>query len=387
VMRDDRPQAVDQSTAADELRQDDPRRLGELSGRLDSLPDGHPSSRFDANGTPRQPSVDLRDLAERFDEDESDAEADGTASDLGAAGHGPDQSGDKVRSDVETPDAEQSADQKPLITDAEWAEHVTDVRTRLGDAQRAGLSTDQQYTIDSRREVWSDERDLIHDSIIDDLYSRSHSVPCDGKAIVAGGLGGAGKSTVLSRHAGIDLSQYLTINPDDIKEEMARRGLIPEVGGLTPMEASDLVHEECSHIAKRVARRAEADGKNIIWDITMSSRESTERRITDLRADGYSVDGIFVDIPVDTSVRRADARHREGYNDYLAGTGLGGRYVPAELIEAQADPDWGSKNRKTFEEVRHLFDHWSRYDNSVDGRPPTLAQTDSLDTTSREERF
>jgi predicted kinase len=374
---------LDRSTAADEVRQDDSRLPGELGERLDSLPDGHPSSRFEADGTPRQPSIDLRDLAEGFD----DEQADGAASDLGAAGPDADQSGDEVRTDVEKPDAERPADQKLLITDAEWAEHITDIRTRLGDAQRSGLSTDQQYTIDSRREVWSDERDLIHDSIIEDLYSRSHSVPCDGKAIVAGGLGGAGKSTVLSRHAGIDLSQYLTINPDDIKEEMARRGLIPEVDGLTPMEASDLVHEECSHIAKRVARRAEGDGKNIIWDITMSSRESTERRITDLRADGYSVDGIFVDIPIDTSIRRADARHREGYNDYLAGNGLGGRYVPAELIEAQADPDWGSKNRKTFEEVRHLFDRWSRYDNSVDGRPPALAQTDSPDPTSREERF
>jgi predicted kinase len=248
------------------------------------------------------------------------------------------------------------------------------------------LATNIQYTIDSRGKVWSEERDLIHDSVVEDLYNRSHSVPCEGKGIVAGGLGGAGKSTVLSKHAGIDLSQYLTINPDDIKEEMAKSGLIPKVEGLTPMEASDLVHEESSHIAKRIARRAEADGKNIIWDITMSSLESTERRITNLRAGGYAVEGIFVDIPVETSVRRAEARHREGYNDYLDGIGMGGRYVPAELIQAQADPDWGSKNRKTFEGVSHLFDRWSRYDNSVDGRPPVLAQTDQPDdTTGRRE--
>ena len=43
-------------------------------------------------------------------------------------------------------------------------------------------------------------------------------VPCERKAIVAGGLPGAGKTTVLPEFAGIDLSQYLMINPDVIKE-------------------------------------------------------------------------------------------------------------------------------------------------------------------------
>lgn len=382
-MREDRPEALDRS--ADWAREA-AHPPAELGRRLDALPDGHPSSRYDADGALREGGVRLRDLEAGFDDDAvggGDAVCGGHAvcGEQVASGAGGDRS-----IGLETADVEQPADQKSLISDAEWKEHVADVRIRLDDAREAKLATDIQYTIDSRGKVWSEERDLIHDSVVEDLYNRSHSVPCESKAIVAGGLGGAGKSTVLSKHAGIDLSRYLTINPDDIKEEMAKRGLIPEVEGLTPMEASDLVHEESSHIAKRIARRAEADGKNIIWDITMSSLESTERRITDLRAGGYAVEGIFVDIPVETSVRRAEARHREGYNDYLDGTGLGGRYVPAELIQAQADPDWGSKNRKTFEEVSHLFDRWSRYDNSVDGRSPVLAQRDQPDDTNREER-
>ena len=139
------------------------------------------------------------------------------------------------------------------------------------------------------------------------------------------------------------------------------------------MEATELVHEESSHIAKRLALRATADQRNVIWDITMSSRESTEKRIDQLHAAGYSVTGIFVDIPVEVSVRRAEARHRAGHEDYRAGIGLGGRYVPPEVIRAQSDQEWGSQNRKTFEAVRHRFDQWSRYDNSVDGRPPALA--------------
>ncbi len=201
-------------------------------------------------------------------------------------------------------------------------------------------------------------------------------MPCDFRAIIAGGLGGSGKSTILGQHAGIDRSQYLTINPDDIKEEMALRGLIPQVEGLSPMEASDLVHEESSHIAKQLAQRAQSDGKNVIWDITMQSQATTERRINDLRAAGYNrVDGIFVDISVEASVRRADARHREGHDDYLAGKGLGGRFVPEDVIKRQADPEWGSKNRKIFENVKRILDNWFIFDNSVDGGNPALRDT------------
>jgi len=107
---------------------------------------------------------------------------------------------------------------------------------------------------------------------------------------------------------------------------------------------------------------------------------SAEHRVDSLRADGYTrVDGMFVDIPVDVSVRRADARHREGHDEYLAGTGLGGRFVPEELIRAQADPEWGSQNRRNFEQLKHRFDSWARYDNSVDGSSPVLADCHTPD--------
>jgi predicted kinase len=197
-------------------------------------------------------------------------------------------------------------------------------------------------------------------------------------------LPGAGKTTVLERHAGIDRSQYLTINPDEIKNEIAKRDMIPEVEGLSPMEASDLVHEESSHIAKRLARRAMREGKNVVWDITMSSRESTYERICSLREFGYSrVEGIFVDIPVDVGIRRSDTRHREGHDSYCAGQGQGGRFVPTEVIAAQADPDWGSRNRRTFEQIKPHLDAWLHCDNSVDGRHPLLVDSDGREEDQR----
>ena len=297
-----------------------------LRQRMDQLPPGHPSSPYEADGSRREPYPRSSDVDGAFS-----------------------------------------------FTDAEWVDHVTEVREELEDAQAKGLSTDRQHTIDPEGLVWSAGQTEIHDRIIDDLYTKWASIPCEHKAIVAGGLPGAGKTTVLGRYAAIDSSQYMKINPDDIKEELAARGLIPEVNGLSPMEASDLVHEESSYLAKRLADRARVDGKNIIWDITMSSYTSAERRIDDLRSDGYnSVTGIFVDIPVELSARRADARHREDEESYRAGKGPGGRFVPAEVIGRQSDETWGSKNRRTFEELKQRFDHWTIYDNSVDGGQPAL---------------
>ena len=144
------------------------------------------------------------------------------------------------------------------------------------------------YTINGAGEVWLEERERLHDAIIEDVYERAADVPCEFKAIVAGGLGGAGKTTVLTQHANIDLSRFLMINPDNIKVEMARRGMIPKIDGLSPMEASELAHQESSHLAKRLAHRAQADGKNLIWDITMSSEGTTAGRIDDLRKAGYT---------------------------------------------------------------------------------------------------
>jgi predicted ABC-type ATPase len=312
----------------------------DLRGRLERLPTGHPSSpRNDDRGCKPLPT-DLAELELPLPDDSAAADPD--------------------------PKVEQRATVEPL-TDAEYAEHVREVRDRLEQARADGLASDQQYTIDPDREIWSEDREARHDEIIDELYDR---------AIIAGGLPGAGKSSVLEGHAGIDRSRFLTIDPDEIKAELARRGMIPPVENLSPMEASGLVHEESSHIARQLAYRAQAEGKNVVWDITMSSKSSTERRIDDLRGAGYlRIEGIFVDIPVETSEVRVEFRHRVGLDEYHAGKGDGGRYVPPEVIREKADLIWGSVNRRTFEEVKSRFDGWSIYDNSTDGRPPTLTDT------------
>lgn len=301
----------------------------ELRDRLKDLPPGHPSSPWEEDGAPRPPAPRLADL-ERLD---------------------------------------------PPLDDAAYAAHRDVVKDRLERAIEERLTTKDRFAIDKDGEAWVAERRWAHDEIVNEIYSAAADIPCERKAIIAGGLGGAGKTTVLDQHANIDRSNFLTINPDEFKEELARRGLVPEMPGLSPMEASSLVHEESSHIARMLAGRALADGKNVIWDVTLSTARSAASRVEELRVAGYQhIEGIFVDIPIETSVARAVARHRHGHDRYLAGEGLGGRYVSDDIIRSQADPDHGSANRGAFESIKHQLTYWAIYDNSVDGRPPILQE-------------
>ena len=137
--------------------------------------------------------------------------------------------------------------------------------------------------------------------------------------------------------AGIDASRYLTISIDAILAEMAERGLIPHVDGLSPLEAADLVHAEAQFLAKRLGLRALADGRNVIWDISFASQHAVESWIAAHRRAGYTIHAIFTELSIEESVRRSAAMHRRGHDEYRQGRGYGGRFIPAEAIRALAD--------------------------------------------------
>jgi anti-sigma regulatory factor (Ser/Thr protein kinase) len=325
-----------------------------LQERLENLPRGHPSSPFRDDGTRKPPPPDLRPHELPL----------------------PDELPDPHPSTPPSESLTDAPDPIEPLTDEQYTDHVREVRTSLDQARAQGRATDEQHTIDQNNQVWSKERKEVQRPIVEDLYSHASDVPNERRAVIAGGLPGSGKSTILEQYVGIDKSEYLTVDPDRVKEEMATRGLIPQIDGLTPMEASDLAHEESSYIGKLLAHRAQADGKNLIWDITMSSRASAESRIESLRAAGYThIEGIFVDITTRTSEARAEMRHRIGLEEFRSGKGNGGRLIPSDIIINHTDPEWGSCNRRNFEQIKDQFDSWSIFDNSVDGRAPTLTET------------
>ena len=149
------------SSAADEPSEDkaaDSQHAGGPSG--ESGPDVPPVS--------QQETTELRDPAQQ-----------GLSEVTETASISPDASGDNVGYD----------DSPPPLTDLEWVEHVTTVCDRLW--ERALCRSDHRlppYTIDPAHKIWSEERGLLHDSIINDIYAKAANVPCELKAIITGGL-------------------------------------------------------------------------------------------------------------------------------------------------------------------------------------------------------
>jgi hypothetical protein len=134
----------------------------------------------------------------------------------------------------------------------------------------------------------------------------------------------------------VDPGRYFRVSIDLVLEELARRSLIPVVAGLSSMDSADLVHSEAQHVAKRLAARAIADGRNLLLDVTMGSEPSVRSWLVNLGLAVYSVDVVIAAIESEDAVRWAEEQHRRGHDQYVRGCGNGGRFVPAEAIRVAA---------------------------------------------------
>lgn len=267
------------------------------------------------------------------------------------------------------------------LSDAEYDVYAKDLQARIDAATAEGRTTDKlhgvEYTMDNGKTgvLWNADREALHNEIVEDVWQRMFAhVPNEGKAIFSGGLGGAGKGTALKKLPGDVKRNYATIDPDGMKEELAKRGMVPEVEGMDPMEGAGLIHEESSHLAGLIAARAIRERKNLIYDTTMAKAKSVTSKMDELEAAGYEPPrAIFVEVPIEVSVSRALSRHKNGLERARNGEGLGGRYVPVNIIRSHAtDGPANSKNREAFDEVRNRFGEWAIYDNSVNGRDSVL---------------
>jgi len=270
-------------------------------------------------------------------------------------------------------------DRNKEMSQIQLAKHYNYVSDTISELYKKGMTTEKTHARETKAGLaFNDERVKAHTEIINEFIEKYKEVPENGEALFAGGLGGAGKSTVLGQYAGIDQSKYVTLNPDDIKEIMAEKGLIPKVKGLTPMEASPLVHEEASHITAIIFEKIRQKKKNIIFDITMSSLGSVQNRILHLKKAGYTkVSGVFVDITPETSHERGEYRYRQGLQDYLKNkNGHGGRFLPGNItsgLKTDEDSQFKSKNAENFVNLAKLggFTHMPRvFNNNVFGRDP-----------------
>lgn len=297
-----------------------------------------------------------------------------------------------------------------LMTPESHKAHVNKVLALINEHQAKGNTTDKLHThpvinpATGKQRVDADghpvveynlDREKLHQKILDKLMAKAVArglkthPPGQRKAVMSGGLGGAGKSTVLyDPRSGVDPNQYITLNPDDIKEEMLKLGMQPPgVEGLQPFEMAPLIHEESSYITKQLADRAQADGYDVMWDIVMSSDNQVKQRMDQLDANGYTTQAVFVSIPAELSAQRALGRHNEGASKLLLegsknGENLGGRFVdPRHILKSKStDPNYRSWNEKTFDNQKKRFNDWQMWDTSGSlgesfGTDPVLVDT------------
>lgn len=249
------------------------------------------------------------------------------------------------------------------LSDAEFSHHVAQLEDAVQEALRNGQATDQQFALDEHGTVWDPDRAAQHRDIINDFMNKQVDVPSQRQAVMLGGPPGAGKSTFLDQHEGIRPGDYAILNTDHFKEELARRGMVPEVPGLSPMEASALVHEESAYLHDLAAAELEKRGKNVVFDGTMRDHAVTQDRVQALRRRGYNVGAMFIDVPVERSLQGVESRYRRGLEEYRAGRNpLGGRHVPRSVVLSGESAPGRTKARDTFDALKSDFTWWELHD-------------------------
>lgn len=259
------------------------------------------------------------------------------------------------------------------MTDDEYRAHARRVQHLLRSVPREHHTTAMHAGPENG---WTAKRADQHRQILRDAWQElAERVPRNRHGLIFGGLPGSGKSTVFDNHLQIDgigpaSGNFARIDPDYFKEQLAKRGMTPQIEGLSPMETAPLIHEESSYLAQQLAGKAYAMGANVAWDGTLRHPNSGSDRLSDLQQHGYTAHGAFVDVALPTSYARATQRHRQAQDALRAGTAdgplLGGRVVPTDFI-ASSRPNsarYQSVNRENFEAIRPQLATAQAWDNT-----------------------
>lgn len=251
-----------------------------------------------------------------------------------------------------------------------------------------GSDTESLYDkLGGDNNLWEPIRAALHERIVDDFFKEySKYVPDNQEGVMIGGPAGAGKGFITAHeHLGGKLGirtdpkyvdhihnpdgvyTHLVINPDIIKEKMARMGMMPERQGFSPMEMSTSAHEEASAISKLMAKRASEQGMNMVWDLSMQGEGSVAKKINEMKKAGYNVGIGLADSTIDDTLGKIKNRYKNPQLDWMNGrldgkTGLpsvGGRPVTKYFIDGNrtANPKFKSVSAETVDKVKNLADH------------------------------
>ncbi len=163
--------------------------------------------------------------------------------------------------------------------------------------------------------------------------------------ILGGGLF-SGKSTLVKAGFAGDLSNVVSVNPDDVKKQLPEHKERIASGDKT---AAAFVHAESLYVAKRINKAAMESRLNIILDGTGgSSAESLIKKIKGAQAMGYTVNGVYATISISEALRRAGLRAEKS-----------GCFVPSAVIR-----ETHVAVSRVFPEAAPMFDSVKLYDNN-----------------------
>jgi hypothetical protein len=163
--------------------------------------------------------------------------------------------------------------------DEEWRSQVTFVQQRLDELRQKDVDSRTLCgQLDRGWMRWSAERLAQHRQLVRDLWDeQSPQVPRQGKAFFVFGIDTGDKIAALCKpDFFVDPDQYLVVDAFWIEDAMAKRKMIPQIDGLSPMEASALIHEEAWELAERLAQRAYSEKCNVLWVITGGKPDGTD---------------------------------------------------------------------------------------------------------------
>jgi predicted ABC-type ATPase len=176
-----------------------------------------------------------------------------------------------------------------------------------------------------------------------------------------GGSGGSGKGWYTSPKGTVKLDNAIYLNSDDVKAALP---------GYEGWNAS-LLHEESSEVSRTIEGLVRTAKLNVVIDGTMGNPEMLEKRIAQYKAVGYRVEGHFMRVTPETSVKRAlerFVRGSEAARKANPGTSKTGRFVLPDVI-------FSNKATQSFARMRDKMDNWEIYDN--EGTSPVFVESKS----------
>ncbi|MFJ8017575.1 zeta toxin family protein [Streptomyces sp. NPDC096339] len=211
---------------------------------------------------------------------------------------------------------------------------------------------------------WDRARMRMQSEVLERFKAENAHRPQGGRAVLmTAGAPGAGKgftqerleawqheNTDLGRELaaahGLDLNDYVVLNPDDFKEAIFEAGGLPRLDPqsmalpfgreLTPAELSGLLHREASELRNQFEQWAREGGYNLLYDATLANHTAAADLLTGLRNEQYGHRVILsVEVPLEQSLAQNTNRWYQGRVKFERGEdAYGGRMSPDQMIKA-----------------------------------------------------